>query len=346
MQSVGDPDAARIEVDALAGTGSEIGKMAEAFVKANANVSTGARNFPAFRVLLLPNAETGLGPADEAIAALKGLRSDLIVDPYDASNATLRTKLRDLAVLISGPDRDLNGQFGTTVVAASIVASATALLFNVDSQYVLVPYLQDTNVAPGQPVALIAAASAGALLQLQFPYFGLDDVEIGGLLPPTNSADRILVGATELSELVLAAGLTPLRVDASGRVRFVRTVTTRVTINGSTPATAYRDWQDFSVLYDYREDLFLALQQPQFKNKKASIQQAQLVKDEALRIAGLYEQAQAFQRVKELAKLFQIQPSSSSRGRFDFKIPVNVIAINHVTAGNIEAGTLFDEFTL
>ena len=345
MQSVGDPVSAQKEVDLLAGTGSELGKMAYEFVQANAAVP-GRSNFPAFRVVFLPNAEIAFGSSDDAITAIKLLRSDLIVSPYDASQATLLTKLTQLAALISGPDRDLNGQFGTTIIAGSIVASATALLFNVDNQYALIPYLQDTTGTPSQAPAIIAAGAAAVLLQSSFPYFPLDGAQVGGLLPPVNASDRIAVGPTELSELALAAGLCPLQVDPAGRVKFIRTVTTRVTIDGTTPATAYFDWQDLVTLYDFREDTFLLLQQPQYKNKKASIDQAKKVKDGILQLAQEYEDAQAFQAVKQLAPQFIVQPSASSRGRFDFKIPVNVIPGLHVTAGNIEATTLFDQFTL
>jgi hypothetical protein len=58
--NVGDSKNAKIEVDLLAGSGSQIGKMAEAFVKANSEVS-GGRNFPAFRVVLLPSTELSFG---------------------------------------------------------------------------------------------------------------------------------------------------------------------------------------------------------------------------------------------------------------------------------------------
>jgi phage tail sheath gpL-like len=88
------------------------------------------------------------------------------------------------------------------------------------------------------------------------------------------------------------------------------------------------------------------LQQSQYKNQKASLTQALKVKDGVLQLAQEYEDNQAFQAVKQLAPLFQVQPSATSRGRFDFQIPVNVIPGLHVTAGNIQATTLFDQFTV
>jgi phage tail sheath gpL-like len=345
VQNVGDPTAAKTEVDSLAGTGSEIGKMVEAFVKGNSAVA-GRANFPPMRVVLLPSSETGFGPADEALEAVKLLRSDLLVSPYDANDAVTRNKLRDFAALLSGPDRDLQGQFGSHCVIASLKASATSLVYNIDNQFVIVPWLQDTAVTPAQPVALVAAASAAVLLQNAFPYLPLGDFELGGILPPASMSDRIEAGPFSLSELALAAGLCPLKVDASGRVKFIRTVTTRVTTDGSIPATAYFDYQDLSVLNDFREDCFKRINAPDLKPKKASVNTAKLIKDEILRIAKAYESAEAFQRVNELAKEFKVQPSATSRGRFDFKIPVNVVPGLYVVAGNIEATTKFDEFTL
>lgn len=341
VAAVGDPTATLAEVDGLAGAGSEIGKMAQAFVKANSAVSTGARNFPPFKVVLLDDGDTDFGATDEALEAIKPYRADFIVGPYDASGTTNLNKLRDLAALLSGPDRDLNGQFGSTAVEASLVASGTALALNVDNQYVQVPYFRDTNVSPAQLVGVVAAAFAASELQLVFPYLGLDSVEVGGLLPATDATDKIIAGAAELSELALAAGLAPLTWDSANRVRIIRSRLTRVTIDGSTPATAYIDWQDVVPLYDFREDCYLILQQPQFKNKRATVALAGKVKDEVVRIAlNKYQKQGVFQFVEELAKQFIVQPSASSRGRFDFFIPVDVVPILHVVAGNIQ-GTVF-----
>jgi phage tail sheath gpL-like len=345
LVSVGDPDAAKAEVEALAGAGSEIALMAEAFVKCNSVAGRG--NFPPFRVVLLPSTELAYGPADEALLAIKTLRNDMIVSCYDAEpTPLLRTKLTDLAALISGPDRDANGQFGTVAVMATLAASASAVAINADNLYMAIAYLQDTSVVTSQPASIVAASAAAVMLQSQFPYLPLTDQHLGGLLPPAKRTDYIMQGPTELSETALVAGLAPLKVDSAGRVRMIRSRLTRVTIDGSTPATAYVDWQDLMVLFDFRESVYLRLQQPDLKPKKASIQTARLIKDEILRLAFAFEKAEAFQAVKELAKQFFVEPSTSSRGRFDFKIPVNVIPGLQVVAGNIEATTQFDQFTV
>jgi phage tail sheath gpL-like len=344
MQNVGDPDLARMEVEALAGVGSEISLMAQAFVTANSAVP-GSANFPAFQVVFLASTETAFGTSTAALTTIKHLRADLIVSCYDASNATNRGLLLAFAALISGPDRDLNGQFGSFIVNASVVTSVTALAFDVDNQYMVLPYLQDTAESPSQSPAIIASGCAAILLASAFPHNPLANAQIGGLLPPVNASDRILSGPTELSELCLSAGLCPLKVDGSGNVRFIRTVTTRVTVDGTVPATAYFDWQDLVVLNDFREDCFLIINGPSIANQKASLSTAALIKDQILQLASLYEDEQAFQGVTSLASLFIIQPSTTSRGRFDFQIPINVVPGLAVVAGNIVATTLFD-FTL
>lgn len=408
VTSVGDPDAAKAAVDVLFGTGSEIGKMAAAYIRTNS--AAGRSNFSAFRIIALANADTDFGAADIAITNAKLVRSDIVVSPYDATGATNRGKIKDLAALISGADRDANGQFGTTGIVASIVAAATAALFAIDNQYMLCPYLQDTNTAvvsptgdttngsttisamssiagiyPGatisgagipaastvvavlsatsiqisaaatataagvaltitntvsQSVAEIAAAAAGSMLQLQLPWPGLNDVILGGLLPPKKSSDIIQVGATELSETLLVAGLAPMRVDASGNVRWIRTRLTRVTTDGTTPATAYIDWQDVQILYDFREVCYAIIQQPQFKNRKATAGLAAKVRDEVLKQAKAFEDVEAFQNVDALAKDFLVEVSTTNRGRFDFVIPVDAVPNLMVVAGNIQ-GTVF-----
>lgn len=342
--NVGDSAAAKAEVEALAGSGAEIAKMAEAFIKANSTVE-GRSNFPAFRVVLLAYTDTDFGASDEALEAVKLKRNDLLVSCYPASDSANVTKLKNLAILMSGADRDLNGQFGSFVVAAETEASASALLLNVDSKFVLIPYLQDTSLVPSQSAAIIASGVAAVMLQNQFPYLPLDAAEVGGLIGPAKNSDVIVVDPNGLSEAALAAGLAPLTVSPTGAVKMIRAKTSWLTQN-SIPVTAYQDYEEIVTLYDFREDVFLRLQQPDLKPKKASIQTAKLIKDEIIRLAKAYEAAEAFQRVNELAPLFEVARSESSRSRFDFKIPVNVVPPLHVVAGNIQATTLFDSFTL
>jgi hypothetical protein len=489
--NVGDPAAALAEVNALAGAGSQIGAMAKAFVLANTGVTV-ARNIPAFRVVFLPSTELHFGPNQEAINAVKFLRSDMLVSCYPASDSTNLGTLQALCSLISGIDRDLQGQFGSFVMVGSIDPLATAEAYDINSNQCVVAFMPDSNTAavagvtgtttsgsnvlssvaqaaftptatlssssttltavsstagiypgasvtgtdipsntiveavtvnsltisnfptgnvssetitvtnlptagiyPGaqvsgtgipsgtvvesvgmssltlsnnassshssesitvqnvisQPPEILASALAAVMMQSAFPYNPLQGMTVGGLVPPQISSDRIDVNPSGASEAALVAGLAPLYVQAGGTVGIIRTRTTYVLLpDNVTAVTAYFDWQDLVVLNDFREDCFAITQNPPFNNNpggtKASQFIANLLKDEILREAQDYETQGAFQGVKTLAPQFIVQPSTTSQGRFDFQIPVNVVPGLFVIAGNIQAVSGIGNFTL
>ena len=416
--NVGDPVAAQAEVEEFAGVGSQAVEMALAFINANALV--GRSNYPAFRIVLLPNAETSFGPADEALQATKALRTDLFVSPYPADETVQFEKLRDWANFLSGPDRDLNGQFGSFVQLGFDGTIAEAVALNLNTRTTLVGHLQDTNdaavagqtgttedgsnvitaiadtseiyrgatitgagipantvvdkvqngqivisanaTADASGVALtiqnvksntvpeIAAAHAAAMLQSAFPYNPLASVEIGGLQAPRKAEDVIVRDPFGASEQLLQAGISPLTVLPGNTVGFIRTVTTFRTLPGNIAVTAYFDWQQIVTLYDFREICYQVTQLPPFNNNpggtKASAEKAARLKDEILAEAFIFEELEAFQNVKALAPFFQVEVRTDVRGRFDFKIPVDVIPGLHVIAGNIQAVSDLGEFNL
>jgi hypothetical protein len=487
--NVGDPTSAAAEVGAYTGVGSQIAKMAQAFVEANS--IAGRSNFPSFRVVLLPSDELHFGPNAEAIEAVKGLRSDMLVSCYSANDSTNRTSLINLATLISGPDRDLQGQFGSFVTLASIDALTDAVLYAINSNKVIAHLNPDSNtalvsitgtVAVGsnkisavaqaaitengdttsgsslisnvdstigiqvgaaisgggipvgakiksftansititalatssnvsevltvqnqataglyegalltgagipantliqsvdavsiimsqnataagaaesisvqnqisQPVEIIAARCAASMMSFGQPYVPLQGVTIGGMIPSRKPSDRIQIDPFGASEAALAAGLSPLYVQPGNLVGFIRTRTTwLLKPDGVTPITSYFDYQELVALNDFREVCYAVSQNPPFNNNpggtKASVQVAALLKDEVLREAQVFEDVGMFQGVKTLAPLFKIQPSTTSRGRFDFKIPVNVLPGLTVIAGNIQAVSDLGNFTL
>lgn len=416
--NVGDPDAAKAEVDGYAGSGSQLGKMAYAFVSANSKA--GRSNFPAFRIVIIPNATTDFGPADEALTALKFKRSDMIVSCYSAASSTLRGKVLDLVSLISGIDRDLVGQFGSHACFGSLEALSAAALYAVNNRYGIVAWLQDSNTAliaavdgdietgskiisniastvgiyegaqvsgtgiaansvvtkvnkdnveislaatstataeaidfqnvVSQPLEIVAAAHAAGMMQSVFPYNPLQGMAIGGLIPPKKQSDWVAIDPNGSSEAALVAGLSPLTILPGAVVGFIRTRTTFTTLPGNITATSYFDWQDLTIMNDFREVCYQVCQLPPFNNNpggtKASQEIAAKLKDEILREAQQFEDNGGFQGVKTLSKLFLVQPSQTSRGRFDFKIPINVIPGLYVIAGNIEGVTGIGDFTI
>lgn len=347
MVALGDPDAAKLEVDTLFGTGSEIGKMAYAFVASNALVSTGARpNFPAFRIVALANADADFGSAAVALTNIQLLRSDFLVNPYDCTDTSdtpvidaNMTTLIAKAVFLSGVDRDLRGQFGTLAIGATVKALTDAVSVHPDTAYASIAVFPDTDGTPSQVVGVVAAAYAGMLAGNAFPYLGLDNVELGALLPPTLKSDYIIQDPSGTSESALTNALAPLTVDINGKVRCIRARNCRKSVlgDGVTTATAYLDVQDIQPLFDFREDIYTIMQTPPFKNQKATDQQAAKVRDVVLALAFKYQDEGAFQHVKELSPKTVAAINGSTRGRIDFQALEDVAPINHVTAGNIQA---------
>lgn len=143
--NVGDPVAVKTEIDAIAGVGSEASAMAVAFVNANALVANA--NFPAFRFVFLSHSDTAFGASSAALTAIQGLRSDMLVSCYPTENTTNLTTLKNFAISISGPDKDLNGQFGSFVNVASLQPLTSQIAFAVNSQYVIAHALPDSNTA-------------------------------------------------------------------------------------------------------------------------------------------------------------------------------------------------------
>lgn len=157
--NVGDHDAVRAEVDLLFGVDSEASKMAYAFVAANS--LKGRSNFPAFRIVAIPSGVVGFGPAGEALISVKMLRSDMLISCY-AAGAPENETLFTFAEFLSGPDRDLTGQFGSFVTVGSLDAVAnTNYVFN--SRFVIVAHLQDTNTALISNVAVDTIAGSNII---------------------------------------------------------------------------------------------------------------------------------------------------------------------------------------
>lgn len=343
----GDLTAASGEVATKFGAGSELAKMVLAAIKAN-QVSG---RFVQLKAVALDFAETGFGPADAALTAIDKVKAEFVVSCYDGQSATLRNKLKDTVAAMSGPHRPANNQFGTIGVVANRSVTDPSLLFKFDTQYLCGIWLPDTGTsgdAPDYTIAELAAASAAVMAGNGVPFNPLDDETINGLAAPKKQSDWITVGFGLASEVCLNQGWTPLRVKPNGEVAFVRTVTGRISPDGtgSPVVTAYYDVQDFQVLYFWRKTVYTRLSQPDFKQRKASADAAREIKSELIRLASTFEDQQMFQAVAQLAKKFQVERALTDRHTFDVKTPVNVIPGLHVIRTNVEATTEFDELSI
>lgn len=340
VNAVSDVDGATAEANLKFGSGSELAKMVIAAVKANALASRGT--FPVIKCVPLASTATTLTTA--AQTAAKGVKAEFIVSPFDGqTDATARTALRDLCAEMSGPQRVENNQYGTIGVAANQSVTDPSTLTAPDSQFLSLVWFR--NSAPTYSVGEVAAAYAAVLAGNITPFVPVDNYTVGGLAAPS-LADQISVGAGLLSETCLTKGWTPLRTKPNGDVSIVRSVTTRITVDGTVAAGAYYDVQDFQVLYYWRKTVFTRLNQPDLKNVKASKETALIIEGELVRLANLFEQNQMFQAVAQLAKEFTVTRSLSDRHRFDVSTPVNVIPNLHVVATSVKATTRYDVLSI
>lgn len=340
ITAVTDADDAKTEAELKFGVGSELAKMVVAAVKANAGGST----FPTIKAVKLANSDAGFGSSDVALTAAKRVKAEFLVSCYDGDGDTLSGKLKDAAVEMSGATRTDNNQFGTFGVTLNQSVADPSTLKVRDSYNLIAVWNRDS--APQLSVAEEAAACAARIAANPIPFNPMDDLVIAGMLAPAVTADRITTGGGMESETALTKGWTPIRTMPNGDRAFVRTVTTRRTVDGTTTAKAYLDVQDFQVLFFWRKTLWTRSRQTDFKNVKASEQTAKDFRSEMVRLAHVFQTETMFQRVDELAKQFVVQRSLSDRHRFDFKTPVNVVPGLHVIAGKILATTLFDEFSV
>jgi phage tail sheath gpL-like len=342
VENSGDVTAASSEVATKFGDGSEMAKMVLAAIRANSGGST----YPRIKAVPLDSTETSI-PTD-AQSAILATKAEYIVTPYDLHNDTAqRTILKTLAQTMSAAARVSNNQFGTFGVGANHDVSSPSSLYRFDTQYLVGLWIRDTGTGDNERTYSLgedAAACAARMAANGIPFNPLDDVSIGSVPAPLQASDWITVGAGLESESCLERGWTPVYTKPNEEMAFVRTVTGRISADGtgSPVVGSYYDVQDFSVLYFWRKTLYTRFSQPDFKQRKASAEAAREIKSEAIRLAVQFEDQNMFQAVSQLAKEFQVERNASDRHRFDVKTPVNVIPGLHCIATNIVATTQYD----
>lgn len=345
INNVGSVAAASAEVVTKFGDGSELANMVLAAVRANA----AGPNFPPIKCIPLPEGATDFGGVDnnEALLVLDRVQGICYVaTQFDgATDDTNREALLEEIEIMSGATRTSNAQYGSFGVMAN-TTEAIDDLPQTNTQYFVGIYLYDSEGNP-YSVGELAAAGAAKMASNPVPFNGQDYIEIAGISAPENMNDWLTVGGGLESETVLNQGWTPLRVLPNSTVAFVRTVTGRLfQTDGVTAVTSYFDTQDFDTLYYFRQTIATRFAQPDFINQKASQDTARAAKGEVIRLMQVFEDQGMFQSVSELAELVVVQTNPSQRGRFDVYIPVNVVPNLHMIATDVEATTLFDQFTV
>ncbi len=343
ISNSGDRIAASGECATKFGDGSELSKMVLAAIKAN-EVSG---RFVQLKAVPLASTDTAFGTSDAALTAVGRVKAEFVVSPYDGQSSTNRGKLKDTVAAMSGPHRPTNNQFGTFGVVFNRNVSDPSNLDKFDTQFLIGVWLYDSG-SPSYSIAESAAAAAAIMAGNNAPFNPLDDETVNGVDAPASQADWPTVGFGLQSENALNQGWTPLRVKPNGEVAIVRSVTGRISPDGSgSPVvTSYYDVQDFQTLYFWRKTVYTRLSQPDMKQRKASNDAAKDIKSELIRLATLFQDQQMFQAVDQLSKEFVVERSTSDRSRFNVLTPVNVIPGLHVIATNVSATTEFDQLTV
>ncbi len=338
ISNSGDAAAGLAEAETKFGDDAEIAKMVAAAITANAGGSV----FPQIKCIAIAFGRTDWGASDEALTAAQKVKAEFLVSPFEAPSGTLHSKFKTHCELVSGATRTAQNQFGSFGVHFNRTISDPANLTTPDTQFLIPVWLRDSG-SPDYSVGEMAAAAAARMAGNAIPFNPLDDISLGGVEAPEDPDDWPSVGDNAESETALQKGWTPLYVKPSGEVAFVRTITARISADGSgSPVVgSYYDVQDFQVLYYWRKTLYTRFSQADFK-KKASANVAKRMKAEAIRLAGAFEDQEMFQAVAQLAKTFIVQRASTDRHAFECKTPVNVVPGLHRKKINIEAGTEFD----
>lgn len=342
ISNVGDPVAGQAEAETKFGVGSELAKMVVAAIKSN--LSAGRSNSPSIKCIPLLSDAVDFGTNDAALTAAINTKAEFIVSPFDGTDTTLTTKLKNHCATVSGAQRVENNQFGSIGVAANFNVADPANLNAPDTQYLSLVYMRDS--APAITLGELAAAYAAALAGNALPFNPVNNFVLGNISAPVTATDNLSIGAGLESETVLNKGWCPLKVKPNGEVAIVRSITTRITTNGTTAVQSYYDVQDFQVLYYWRKTLWTRFNQTDLTNTKRSVKTARTIKGETLRLAKLFEDQAMFQSVSQLATQFTVTTSSTDRNRFDVVTPVNVIPGLHVIATTIKASTQFDTISV
>jgi len=346
-----DPVAVVTELTPLLGGDCELLDMVVAGI--NANSDTG--NYVPITIVPLASTDPDWGvpynTVPGSLEAIDRIEAEFVVSPYDGMNQTLTKALQAELAAMSAASRVDNSQFGSIGVVFNRNTSSPGNLYKYDTQFLMPVWMPDSTTsgpnAPAYTLGEMAAAAACRLAAQGVPFNPVDGVSIPGVNPPYLGSDYVTVGYGLESETALQAGWTPLKVLANGTVAFVRTVTARLTQNGSGPTvTAYYDAQDFQVLYYWRRTLWTRFSQPDMTTIKASLNSAENILAEVIRLAKLFEKNNMFQAVDQLAKQFIVERDSIDRSRFNVLTPVNVIPGLHIIANNTVATTQYDSLSI
>jgi len=325
IDSYGDPVAALSECNLKFGTNSQLGEMVVAAINGVLFSNQTNKVYPKIRCIPLVSTATS---TDLATALANNLTVPMpyLAVSFPGTDATALTALKNHLTAISGEDRGKNGQFGSFGFLGldGSTSIATAQGLSGASELLCFPWLRDTAVTKANKIHVVTAAYAALCASVGVPFLPLTDIVVGGLIPPVSISDWHTDGDTGTAALGLSAGVVPLMSKSDGTVAVSRSITSRRPIS-ATEETAYFDLQDWQVLYYFRKSCFVAASQTQFKISKASVQKAEALNSEFIKIAKDFEALEMFQYVDRLVSEFTFTRQVQNRAAFVYQLPVNVI---------------------
>lgn len=327
INNYGDPVAAATECAGYFGVASEIGAMVVAAISAVLYSDKQVKAYPPITVYPMASGAAS-STLSTFLSGFLSLPAPYIASPFAAEDSTALNAISNFATAISAADRGDNGQFGSFAFAASLAGISTISPVGIAaaSQTVVIPWIQDTGGTPANSVAQAAAAGAALCASNGIPYLPLTGTVVGGLLAPVNHADWLTNGDTGTVALGLAAGLTPLFVAPSGKVKLSRSITTSRKVS-SVADSAYYDVQDWQVLYYLRKVCYSLAMQPQYRQAKASVPVLKALKSDIYSACLDMEDLGMLQYVKKFADQFTVNLQPGNRNAAVYNVPVNVTPI-------------------
>jgi len=340
IENFGDLTALQVEVDTKFGAGSVIGEMVVA--AANAVLFTDLDPLLSPPVKAIPLDET-VPDLVGVLAANEALPMPFAAIQFSATDSANLSAFKDHLVAISKSDRGVNGQFGSFgyVATRDTLGTVTPIAEGVARQEIVIPYLRDSAVTPAQADHKVAAAMCALQAANIQPFNPLNDIKVGGLVPPVDKGDFHTPGDSGTVSVALAAGTTPFTIDPGGNVLISRTITASRRV-ASIPDPDYFDVQDWRVLYLIRKNAFNLSQQKRYKTTKASVEKASAFRTELLVILRGMETLGMLQFVDELADQVTVARDPQNRAAFIYTVPVNVIPGFHNKGIGLIGTTLFD----
>lgn len=249
----------------------------------------------------------------DALDAVLPERFHVIV-PWTSLQADL-VKVRDHLQEVSSAVQQRPGRAYAVASNAALLSDTTTIASALNHERVSLAWCRGS----WSPTYEIAAVLGMAVAQESDPALHFDRVVLPDIHAPA-IADR-LSGSEQ--ETLLAAGVTPLEVDNSGRVAIVRLVTTRTSYNG-TATLRLMDTTPIAILDYYRESCAARVSQ-KFPRPKLNERMIDAINLEHFDVAKLLEGREILQNVDDYQDEFAGEIDSEVPGRARFRIPAPVV---------------------